>query len=240
VAEERDLVAPEAVGRLEAMAARRLEGEPVARILGDKEFWGLSFGLNRATLVPRPETEMLVEAGLLALASRANPTLSDLGTGTGAIPIALLSERADLSAVAVDLSAEALEMAAQNAARHGVAARLRLLHGSWFEPVADLKFDLITANPPYIETAALAGLMVDVRDHDPALALDGGVDGLDPYRVIVPLAPRHLRPGGVLLVEIGTGQGADVAALFREAGFSAVTVSVDLNGHERVVSGYGA
>jgi len=233
---ERDEAPAEALTTLDSWAARRLAGEPVARLLGEKGFWGLDFLLGPETLVPRPETELLVEKALAGLGEGPG-TMLDLGTGTGCIPIALLTERPALKAVAVDLADGALEIARQNAERHSVSARLDLRQGSWFGPVAGERFSLITSNPPYIESGAMASLMPEVRFHDPALALDGGPDGLGPYRIIVPEAPRHLLPGGRLLVETGTGQGDAVAGLFRAAGFLDVAVDHDLAGHERVVSG---
>jgi release factor glutamine methyltransferase len=236
VSHERDAAPAEGLLRLDRFAERRLAGEPVARIVGRKDFWGLGFALNEASLVPRPETEMLVRRGLEEVANVASPAILDLGTGTGCIPIALLTERADALATAVDLSGEALAMAARNAAAHGVGERLTLLEGSWFAPMpADVRFHLITANPPYIETAAIGSLSREVRDHDPGLALDGGADGLDAYRAIVRAAGRHLMPGGALLFEIGATQAGAVTGLCRNAGFGAPEIERDLSGFERMV-----
>jgi release factor glutamine methyltransferase len=236
VAYERDPAPADALAMLQAFAARRLTGEPVARILGEQEFYGLAFGLNAATLVPRPETEMLVDLGLAFLAARPDGNLLDLGTGTGCIAIALLHEASQVRGVAVDLSPEALKMARVNAQRHGIGSRLDLRQGSWFEPIAPAeRFDLVVANPPYIESAAIAGLQRDVRDFDPLLALDGGADGLAPYRIIAAQAPHHLSPGGLLAVEIGAGQGAAVAALFAAAGLDDIEIKNDLAGLDRVV-----
>jgi release factor glutamine methyltransferase len=187
-------------------------------------------------LVPRPETEMLVDFGLAFLARREAPKLLDLGTGTGCIAIALLHEVPAAQAVAVDLSAEALAMAHANAERHGVAARLDLRQGSWFAPIAaEEKFDLLVANPPYIESAAIAGLQAEVQHFDPLLALDGGPDGLAPYRIIAAEAPTHLLPHGLVAVEIGADQGAAVAALFATAGLDDIEIKKDLAGLDRVV-----
>lgn len=233
---ERDATSPEQRTALEKLAQRRLKGEPVSRIVGEKEFWGLSFKLNDATLVPRPETEMLVQRGLEIVGPLDHPKILDLGTGTGCIPISLLTEFSDLSAVAVDLSKEALDMARFNARRHEVIDRFTTLQGSWFDPVEPgERFDLIISNPPYIESAAIETLMVEVRDHDPRLALDGGPDGLRPYRAIARDAAAHLTPEGVVLLEIGAGQGSDVTDIFAEAGFNAIQVEYDLAGHERMV-----
>lgn len=233
---ERDPTAPPQLKALERLAQRRLKGEPVARIIGERGFWGLAFKLNDATLVPRPETEMLVQRGLEIVGPLDHPKILDLGTGTGCIPIALLTEVSDMTAVAVDLSKEALDMARFNAGRHMVFDRFEARQGSWFDPIAPgERFDLIVSNPPYIESAAIATLMVEVREHDPRLALDGGPDGLRPYRAIARDAAAHLTPEGVVLLEIGTGQGADVTDIFAEAGFNRISVERDLAGHERMV-----
>ncbi len=233
---EREEVPAKQLKALEAFAARRLKGEPVVRILGEKEFWGLSFKLNAATLVPRPETELLVERGLEVIGALDGARILDLGTGTGCIPIALLTEYSDVTAVAVDLSAEALEMARFNANRHEVGKRLRTLKGSWFDPLEPgERFDLITSNPPYIETSVIAGLMPEVREHDPRLALDGGPDGLAAYRAIAAEAGLFLKADGVLLLEIGSGQGSAVSDILVGAGFAEVEVVPDLAGLDRMV-----
>lgn len=236
---EREIAGPEALQALQALAARRLRGEPVFRILGEKGFWGLSFMLNEATLVPRPETEMLVRRGLELLEARRSRRFLDLGTGTGCIAIALLTELPAATAVAVDLAGAAVAAAQQNAERHGVAERLDLRQGSWFEPLdPDERFDLIVSNPPYIGQGELATLAPEVREHDPALALDGGPDGLDAYRALVMAAPAFLKPGGSLLLEIGYQQGPAVRSLVQAAGFARVTLEKDLAGLDRMVVGY--
>ena len=234
---ERATPSPEQLAALEQLAQRRLAGEPVSRIVGEREFWGLTFKLNDATLVPRPETEMLVERGLAEVGGLDRARILDLGTGTGCIAISLLTEYSDMSAVAVDLSEDAVRMARLNAARLGVADRLDVRLGSWFDPLeATERFDLIVSNPPYIETAAIDTLMVEVRDHDPRLALDGGPDGLEPYRIIAREAPAFLRPEGLVLLEIGSGHGAAVTDIFAEAGFGEVKVERDLAGLDRVIA----
>ncbi len=233
---ENDPVDGHAAARVAELLQRRMTGESVARIIGEREFYGLGFTLNAATLEPRPETELLVDMALGALP--AGGRLLDLGTGTGCIPIAVLANQPDAHAVAVDLSAEALEAGQANAERHGVGERLDLLHGSWFEPLDGGLFDLIVSNPPYITSTVVETLAPEVRDFDPRLALDGGPDGLAPYRVIAAQAVHWLRPGGWVLVEIGHDQGADVSALFLEAGFEDVAVHRDLNGLDRVVGAH--
>lgn len=231
---ENQPVDPDGAARVAGLLQRRLTGESVARIIGEREFYGLGFGLNGATLEPRPDTELLVDLALGALPADAR--LLDLGTGTGCIPIALLANMAGISAVAVDLSALAVEAAQRNATRHGVAARLTLLEGSWFEPLPPQRFDLIVSNPPYIASAVVETLADEVRDFDPRLALDGGPDGLAPYRIIARQAEDWLTRNGQVLVEIGHDQGAAVSALFLEAGFEDVGVHLDLAGLDRVVS----
>ncbi|WP_280176987.1 peptide chain release factor N(5)-glutamine methyltransferase [Youhaiella tibetensis] len=227
---------PAALERLESLALRRLTGEPVARILGEKEFYGLPFRLNAATLVPRPDTELLVDLALQWLAGHPSARLLDLGTGSGAIPVAILANNPTVLAVATDLAPLALEAAAANARDNSVSGRLELRQGSWFDPIGpDERFDLIVSNPPYIESATIAGLAPDVRDFDPLLALDGGPDGLGPYRVIAESAGRHLRAPGALMVEIGSGQGQAVVELFEAKGFSKVRIEKDLAGLDRVV-----
>lgn len=233
---ERALPEPAALARFESFAARRLAGEPVMRILGEREFYGRAFRLGPATLVPRPETEALVDIGLEVLAGIVAPRLLDLGTGSGCIAISLLAELPAATAVAVDLSAEALAVAETNAVRHGVAGRLTFGRGSWFEPLAPgERFDLIVSNPPYIESAEIGRLDVEVREHDPLLALDGGPDGLAAYRSIAQEAARFLAPGGVLLFEIGWQQAEPVSDLVAAHGLGGIEVRRDLAGHDRVV-----
>lgn len=223
---------------LDVLAERRLAGEPVARILGEQEFYGLGFALNAATLVPRPETEMLVDRALAHFGDKGGRLL-DLGTGTGCIPIAVLANAPKVWATAVDLAPDAVAMAQKNAGRHGVADRLDLRLGSWFEPLPpDARFDLIVSNPPYIETAEIDRLAREVKGFDPALALDGGPDGLAPYRHIIAAAPGRLAPGGWLMVEIGSTQGKPVHSLFESARFTQVKVEKDLAGLDRVVIGH--
>lgn len=236
ITSENDKASPDQIEALEALAIRRLTGEPVARIMGTKEFYGLEFALNAATLVPRPETELLVELGLQSVKDCASPSVLDLGTGSGCIPIALLVNCGNAVAVAVDLSAQALEQARANGARHGVSNRMDLHQGSWFEPLRiDSRFDLIVSNPPYIESHAIDQLDREVRLHDPTLALDGGVDGLEPYRVIAAHSQQHLLPGGVVIVEVGFGQAEMVAKMFIAAGFKQSLAHDDLAGKARAV-----
>lgn len=234
---ERDPVPDDWAQALERFAQRRLAGEPVSRIIGRREFWGLDFELNSATLDPRPETEMLV-ADLVAFGqSRPELHFIDLGTGSGAIAIASLAALPRARGFAADISEEALEMARRNARRHGVEDRLTLFQGSWWQAVPpELTFDVIVSNPPYIASASILGLSPEVRVFDPQAALDGGFDGLDAYRQIAAQAARRLRPGGMLLLEIGSTQGEIVAKMVSRAGFSQVEVLRDLAGLDRVVA----
>ncbi|NGM34031.1 peptide chain release factor N(5)-glutamine methyltransferase [Methylobacterium sp. DB0501] len=220
--------------RLTAYLARRVAGEPVARIIGAWEFWGLPFGLSPDTLVPRPDTETLVEAALaLGLDPGGSHRLVDLGTGSGCILVALLTEWPRAQGLGLDRSQAALATARANAARNGVANRAAFAAGNWAAALAG-PFDLVVANPPYIATDAIAGLSEEVRAHDPRLALDGGPDGLDAYRAILAQVPPLLAPGGHLLVEIGYDQESDLRDLAAAHGLSARVVC-DLAGHPRVV-----
>jgi release factor glutamine methyltransferase len=204
-------------------AHRRLGGEPVARILGQKEFWGLPLKLSAATLVPRPDTETVVELALEML--RASPApgrplrIADLGTGSGAILLALLSELPDAVGIGTDISTEALQTARNNARELGLADRADFIACDYASDL-DGAFDLMVSNPPYIRSADIPGLATEVRNFDPAAALDGGRDGLDAYRALIPQAMLLLAPDGVLVVEIGQGQHDDVTGLMMAAGLA--------------------
>lgn len=231
----RNTLAAETVAAFDALCDRRARHEPVARILGTKEFRGLSFALNEATLVPRPETEILVDAVLdLARTMVDRPLrICDLGTGSGAILITLSRELDCATGVGVDISRPALDMALANARRHGVVDRIEFIHGDFSMPLGEA-FDMVVANPPYIPHDDLAGLQPDVRDYDPAPALDGGPDGLAAFRVIAARLPALLKPGGTAFVEIGAGQGDSVAALFAGQGLEIRAIRPDLAGIGRV------
>ncbi len=219
--------------RFTALLARRLRREPVAHILGLREFWSLDFKVSPATLIPRPDSETLVEAGLQALAPVERPRILDLGVGSGCLLIALLHERRDAQGVGVDASAAALEIARANGGHLGVAGRIDWRQGDWFAAVhADERFHLIVSNPPYIPSADLATLAPDVTAYEPLSALDGGTDGLDPYRTLLPQVGRHLAPGGVVLFEFGAGQSAALMDMALDAGFAA-TLIPDLSGRPR-------
>lgn len=230
------VLSAEALARLDDFSARRVAGEPVWRILGEREFWGLPFRLSRATLEPRPDSETIVETALAQFAGRRDEKLEllDLGTGTGCLLIALLSELQRARGLGIDLSDEACRTAAGNAALNGVDDRATFRQGSWTEGLTG-RFDLIVSNPPYIPSAEIATLSVEVREHDPLLALDGGADGLGPYRFFASTLPPLLTPGGVIVFEIGAGQGPDVVALMRAGGFEFRGSRNDLGGHERAL-----
>jgi release factor glutamine methyltransferase len=214
---------------------RRAAGEPVARILGKTEFWGLPFKVNAATLLPRADTETLV-AAVLEEAQRLPPEISicDLGTGSGAIVIALLRELPQARAVATDISEDALQMARRNAETLGVLSRLRLRNVGFAEE-QEGPFHVVVSNPPYIRSDVIPTLEREVRDHEPLAALDGGPDGFAAYRTILAQAGRLMAAGGILGLEVGFDQSETVAALCRGAGLGAVTIRRDLSGNARVV-----
>ncbi|MHB8269961.1 peptide chain release factor N(5)-glutamine methyltransferase [Bradyrhizobium sp.] len=227
--------------RLEGFARRRIAGEPVARIVGLKEFWGLPLRLSPATLVPRPDTETVVEAALeiLRAGSRRNSPLriADLGTGSGAILFALLSELPDAFGVGTDICVPALRTARANARQLGFVARAAFVACDYAAALSG-PFDLIVSNPPYVRSAQIASLEAEVRDHDPHRALDGGFDGLDAYRRIVPQAARLLAPGGALVLEVGRGQSGEVQELLTAAGVTPTGLpKSDLAGIRRAVMG---
>ena len=235
----------------EDVLKRRALREPVAYILGKREFWSLDFSVSPEALIPRPETELLVELALSCL-NRAPGQMDDadavgwhlhaldLGTGSGAIAVSLAKERDDLRLWATDLSQPALDTACMNARRHAVDPRIRFAQGDLFEPVADKKdfFDVIVSNPPYIRRPELPHLPADVREWEPGMALDGGADGLGFYRRIIAEAPVYLRPEGFLLVEIGPDLAAQVRRLFSASGqYEDCAVHPDYSDRPRVVSG---
>lgn len=231
---ERVLTAEQAA-RYEELVTRRAGGEPVAHILGRREFWSLDLDVTPATLIPRPETELLVELALARIPADAALAVADLGTGTGAIALAVARERPRCRVTATDRSAAALEVARRNAARLGIGG-IDFRHGAWYAPLAGRRFDLILSNPPYVRTDDPHLAQGDVRFEPPG-ALVAGADGLDDLRVIVAGAPAHLHGGGWLLVEHGYDQDGAVAALFHAAGFADVGTVRDLNGQPRVTLG---
>jgi release factor glutamine methyltransferase len=236
-AQSRRPLAAEEADAIAALAARRLAREPAARIVGRKEFWGLPFALNGETLVPRPETETVVEAALAALErSRPHaPRIVDLGTGCGALLLALLCELPQASGIGTDVSAAALACARANAAALGLGARCSFIACDWGSALAD-RFDLLVANPPYIACGDIAALAPEVKAFDPRRALDGGPDGLDGYRALAADARRLLAPEGALVVELGQGQLAAATALFAAEGLARGAVRHDLSGIARALT----
>ncbi len=222
------------IKQIENDIQRLLAGEPLSRIYGVREFWGLEFALNAHTLDPRQDTEILVERALEAFPGSQPEAILDLGTGTGCIIIALLKEWTDARGVAVDLSYEALQCARENALRHGVEKRLSFVQGSWGEALGQ-GFDLVVSNPPYISPSVIANLDENVRNYDPILALDGGKDGLEAYKKIFIKLSLLLNDGGRALFEIGYDQEKTVMRLAGESRFSVHGVYADLAGNPRVV-----
>lgn len=239
-------LSPEVIEKTLQLLSRRLVGEPVSRILGEKEFWGLSFKVSPDTLDPRPDTETLIEAALKKLRNQP-PSMSsqaklrdlrilDLGTGTGCILISLLKELPNATGVAVDINPGAIAVARENAIRHGVDARIEFRQGSWLDPVKEGEsFDLIVSNPPYIPESEIESLSKEVRNHDPILALSGGLDGLDAYKIILMGIKKHLACDGFTLLEIGKGQEKDLARLVDESNMRVCDSYFDLAGILRVV-----
>jgi release factor glutamine methyltransferase len=221
-----------AARRFDALVARRAQGEPIAYILGEWEFWSLPLTVSPAVLIPRPETELLVECALRYLPTHTPAEVLDLGTGSGAVAIALAVERPLARITAVDRSAAALEIAAHNVARHALG-RIELRESDWFARLAGRRFDVIVANPPYVAVDDPA-LEASVALYEPATALLAGVAGLDAIEALVAGAPSHLLAGGALLLEHGAAQGPAVRKLFECAGFERVATARDLAGHERI------
>jgi release factor glutamine methyltransferase len=214
----RDPDRPVAEAAFEALLARRTAHEPLALIVGHREFWSMDFQVSAATLIPRPDSETLVEAALAAFAGRAAPEkILDLGTGTGCLLLAVLKEFRFAFGIGVDLVPGAVALAKANAARNGLASRCGFAAANWTDAVAG-RFDLIISNPPYIATADIPALMPEVACHEPRRALDGGPDGYDAYRAILPSLKQHLEPHGAAILELGAGQANYVSHLAREAG----------------------
>jgi len=230
-------VADDARARFEGYLARRIAGESVARIIGQKEFWSLPFRLNSETLVPRPETESVVEAALAATPDRnARLSVLDLGTGTGILLAAILAERPYASGIGVDRSEGALAVARANLQSLGLGKRAQFVAGDWGAALGGM-FDLVVCNPPYVAAREFEQLPLDVRKHDPHLALDGGEDGLDAYRALIPDLERLLNGEGVAVLELGRGQEPAVAGLAHAAGLVVATrARPDLAGIPRAMT----
>ncbi len=222
--------------RYYALIERRLAGEPIQYIIGETEFYGLLFRVNRSVLIPRPETEHLVEKVITLAADFENPRIVDVGTGSGAIAVALAHGLSAAQISAVDLSPAALEVAHENAGRNGVKDRIRFLEGDLLAPVVGERFDFVVSNPPYVAESDRASLSVEVRDFEPGMALFAG-SGLEVYRRLIPSAFAVLVEGGTLALEIGCGQDTAVAGLLADSGFEQIEFVADLQGIPRVAFG---
>ena len=232
-----DALLGKAAARAAKYAKRRLAGEPVARILGYREFWSLKFKVTPDVLDPRADSEALVEAALQQLGARRNDPLRmlDLGTGSGALLAALLTEWPKAMGVGIDRSMEACAIARENLGALGLAGRSHVVCGDWGAALGPSRYDLIVSNPPYIETGVIPALDREVRGHDPVGALDGGVDGLDCYRALAPILPDLLAGDGFAILELGQGQAEAVSALMRAAGMRVVEMFHDLAGTARAL-----
>lgn len=224
----------EAAARFEALVARRVQGEPIQHITGEQEFFGLPFEVSRDVLIPRPETEHLVERALELAARWPRPRIVDVGCGSGAIAVAVAYHLPQAQVTAIDLSPQALAIAQHNAARNAVEARIQFLEGDLLAPVAGERFELVLSNPPYVAEVDRKSLSVEVRDFEPEQALFAGPDGLEIYKRLIPQAFAVLTPGGYLLLELGAGQRAALAGLLTAAGFPQPEFIADLQGIPRV------
>ncbi len=231
----------EELSTVRALVERRRKHEPIAYITGKREFYGRNFHVTSAVLIPRPETELVVEIVLETIAP-AQPDVTyralDIGAGSGAIAITLASERKDFSVTAVDISQEALAIATENAANLLVNDRVEFVHGAFYQPVGAQRYSVIVSNPPYIPSGEIATLMEDVRDHEPHLALDGGTDGMDLLRVILQDGINHIEPGGLIVLEFAVGQGKALAEIAANAGWTKISIRKDLTGRERVLAAH--
>ena len=228
---------PEQESTLEDYLSRREHREPVSHILGRKGFWKIMLSVNANVLTPRPDTEVIVDYVLKKMPEQTPFSILDLGVGSGAILLSILAERPAAKGLGVDVSEEALAVARDNAAHLGLAGKVALLRSDWTSGLGDANYDVVVSNPPYIASHVIETLEPEVKDHEPRLALDGGPDGLDHYRVLAPEILRVLKPGGLFAVEIGYDQKIAVEALFNAAGAEGVWTIPDLAMHDRVVVG---
>jgi release factor glutamine methyltransferase len=238
IAHEDEAIAASIAAALGDLLRRRLAGEPMQYIAGEAEFFGLPFVVNRDVLIPRPETEHLVEKAIALAQSFAQPRIVDVGTGSGAIPVALACELPSALITATDISASALDVARGNAERNDVTDRVRFLDGDLLEPVAGEQFEIVVSNPPYVPESDRASLSVEVRDFEPAQALFAGEDGLAIYHRLIPAAFDALVSGGFILLEIGYEQSDAVGALLANSGFTEIEFTADLRGIPRVASAW--
>ena len=223
------------IEKFNAMLARRATREPIAYIVGEKEFWSLAFKVTPDVLIPRPESEGAVVQALSLIGSIKNPRIIDVGTGSGALLISILHERKDAIGVGTDISIEALQLATHNAERLGVMQSCKFVQSNFLEKIEG-RFDLLISNPPYIDEAAMKKLPRDVKNYEPALALSGGNDGLKAYRTILKSAKSALKPNANIVFEIGFDQANSVTTLLRNFGFEYINIFSDLAGHDRILS----
>jgi release factor glutamine methyltransferase len=231
------VLTPDQIQTLDSFLTRRAAREPVSHILGRKGFWTIELKVTPDVLTPRPDTEVIVDYVLKTLTPDLPVHMLDLGVGSGAILLAILSERVMATGLGVDISSPALEVARENAALMGLTDRAQFLHADWAQGQPDDRYDLVVSNPPYIATGVIATLEPEVRAHEPHLALDGGKDGLDAYRKLASEIVRVLKPGGLFAIEIGYDQSRPVEALMRHAGAKGVRTLKDLANRNRVVTG---
>ena len=234
LAHANDPTSRDARTEFDLLLRRRLAGEPIQYITGEAEFYGLSFRVTPEVLIPRPETEHLVEKVLELAGNFAEPRILDVGTGSGAIAVALAHKLPSATITATDLSSSALAIAQENAERNGVANHIRFLEGDLLAPVAEERFEIIVSNPPYVSASDRASLAVEVRDYEPALALFAGADGLEVFRRLIPAGFAALTPGGYIALEIGYGQDEAIRALLAASGFAQIEFVPDLQGIPRV------
>jgi release factor glutamine methyltransferase len=237
ITDPRRAVPTEQIKVLDGYVERRARREPVSRILGRKGFWKIMLQVTPDVLSPRPDTEVIVDLALKAFPEGRAFDFADLGVGSGAILLSILAERPTARGLGTDISDEALAVARENAANLDLNGRATFLRTSWADGLPDASFDLVVSNPPYIATPEMETLEPEVRDHEPRVALDGGMDGLEAYRTLAPEVGRLLKPGGIFAVEIGHTQGREVLRLFEAAGLQGVHVVKDLGDRDRVVTG---
>ncbi|MAI05800.1 MAG: protein-(glutamine-N5) methyltransferase, release factor-specific [Alphaproteobacteria bacterium TMED87] len=223
------------INQINKYVERRINGEPVSRIIGKREFWSLEFEISRATLDPRPDTEILLDTILKLINPRENISILDLGTGSGCILLSLLSEYKKAIGIGLDISFEAIRIAILNSKKLGFSNRAHFLVGNWLNPIKS-KFDIIVSNPPYIKSNYFHKLQPEVKVYDPRVSLYGGIDGLDSYRLIIPMVKKKLIKGGFLVLEIGFDQKNPVKELLLSSGFDKITCHNDLSGNFRCIS----
>lgn len=231
------ILSPESTQKFREWINRRAHREPLAYILGKKEFYGLSFEVSPAVLIPRPETEVLVETGIRLIKDLPNPMVVDIGLGSGAIAISIAKQLQNAHVYGTETSGEALQVSMRNAECLAIADRVCFLEGNLLDPLTGRLFDLVIANPPYVPSAEIAILQPEVAAYEPRQALDGGPDGLAYYRMIIPQAVYHLKPHGWLAMEVGAGQASEVVGILTIHGYTDICTVCDLAGIERIVYG---